>query len=440
MRALPILLLAVALSGPAPVAAAGLTPWIGVGGSLGTYSMGDVNSDLDVLNKELAVTGLHLASIDGGPGCGASAGVDLWQGLSIGVGYERLFGSSGVQEPGLLYFRYRVPADAFRGMVEYALPRKGPLGMRLGVAAGRLRTTGQIVSGQVYGVQGAGPLFEAYLGADWWGQPRCGLTGAIGYRSARVDEVTIDGRVAEKFKLDYSGTLLRLGLKVPLGAPAGGPGPFGAGGARPWVSVDGSWGGYQMVDTNHDLLGIVTGTDADGNDLHALKEIHGGFGFGGSAGLDFPGHLTLGIGFDRLSAASKGAVEGGTLEYRLPAHAIRGIAEYRVTTKGRLAPRLGVAGGAVMEAGPAGVEVPGAGQSTVTHRLQGSGLLLEAYGGCDWRTGPRLAVTAAAGYRHAKAGEVKVDGTVFMTAAGKPYVADYSGPVARLGLKYTLTK
>jgi hypothetical protein len=130
MRALPILLLAVALSGPAPVTAAALTPWVGVGGSLGSYSMGDVNSDLDLLNKELVGTGLHLASIDGGPGCGASAGVDFGQGLTVGVGYDRLFGSSGIQQPGLLYFRYRVPADAFRGMVEYAIPRKGPLGMR----------------------------------------------------------------------------------------------------------------------------------------------------------------------------------------------------------------------------------------------------------------------------------------------------------------------
>ena len=254
MRALPILLLAVVLSGPTPTLAASLKPWVGVDGSYGRYSMGDLNRDLEDLNAELKGTALHFWQIGDGPGCGVSAGVDVGPRFSFGAGYDRVFASSGVADP-TAYLKVRLPANEFKGLVEYAFPRKGPLGAHVGVAAGRLMVTGQIAVDSTFEVRGTAPLFEAYLGGDWWGQPRCGLFATVGYRYARVNEVKIGGEVQyvpdgttypdgtpryRKYRLDYGGALLRIGLKVPLTAPAGTPAPAAGGGMKPWVGLNGS--------------------------------------------------------------------------------------------------------------------------------------------------------------------------------------------------------
>ena len=446
MRALPILLLAVSLSIPAPTHATSLRPWVGLGGSHGRYSMGDVNRDLDELNTELKQTSLHLAPITDGPGCGASAGVDLGKSLSLGIGYDRLFASSGVADA-TTYFRYRVPAHELRGMVEYAFPRRGPMGARVGVAAGQMRVTGHIVGDNVVEVRGTAPLFEAYLGGDWWGQPRCGLTATAGYRYARVDEVTIGGKVAVKpdganYRLDYSGILLRLGLKIPLTSPAGAPAPSTTGGVKPWIGLNGSWGGYKMTDVNDRIAGVHHGVDEEGNPVSVgLKKITAGLGLGGSAGLDFPGHVTLGVGYERLSASSKASFTGGSYEYRVPANALRGFMEYRIPPRGRFGARLGVGGGTVMEAGPAAIAIDFTdGTANRSFPFEGSGALLEVYGSGEWRATSRVAATASLGYRHAKAAEIKEAGSVLFEAGGSPSTVDYSGGFARLGLRVALTK
>lgn len=434
MRALPILLLAVALSSSGSAVAANLKPWVGVGGSLGRYSMGDVNRDLEDLNAELKGTPLHLWPIGVGPGCGMSAGVDIGPSFSFGIGYDRVFASSGAADSMDGYLQVRLPANAFRGMVEYAFPRRGRLGARLGVAVGKLMVTGQMVGDSAFEVRGGAPYYEAYLGGDWWGQPRCGLVATVGYRYARVNEVKIAGQVernpdGSKYRLDYSGALLRLGLKIPLTAPAGAPAPTAGGGVKPWVGLNGSWGGYKMTDLNHDI-------EIERMAYAGLKQIHGGPGFGGSVGVDFPGRLTLGVGYDRLTASSKASNTGGSIEYRLPANAFRGLLEYRLPPRGHFGTRLGIAGGAVMEANPAS-------------RYQGSGALLEAYGSGEWRATSRIAATASLGYRYAKAGELKQGGALpFKTIkqgaeyvpSTLPYTADYSGIIARAGLKVALTK
>jgi hypothetical protein len=233
MRALLLLPLAAALAFAVPASGAALKPWIGFDGSYGKYTMGDVNRDLEDLNTGLKQTRLTLWPISGGPGVGLSAGLDFGRGLSVGVGYDRLFASSGAEDPNHL-IRYRLPAHALRGIAEYAFPRKGPLGARIGVAGGLVAESGSIViEDSSDDVTGSAPLFETYLAGEWWGQRRCGLFATVGYRHARLTEVKIGGSVAHNpppdgsnYTLDFSGMLVRVGFRIPLAAaPAAKAGP-----------------------------------------------------------------------------------------------------------------------------------------------------------------------------------------------------------------------
>jgi hypothetical protein len=445
MRALPILLLAVALSIPTTASAAALKPWVGFNGSLGKYSMGDVNRDLEGLNTDLVGTSLHLWPIGGGPGCGVTAGVDVGRGFSFGAGYDRVFASSGVSNP-RTYLKVRLPANAFRGTVEYAFPRSGPLGAHIGLAAGRLMATGQSVSDSALDLRGTAPLYEAYLGLDWSGQPRCALFATVGYRYARVKEVKIDGQVklnpdGTQYRADYSGTLLRLGLKIPLTAPATTQAATPAARIKPWIGLNGSWGSYGIADADFliertdDGFGVVRKTHHLGP-----KKISSGSGFGGSVGLDFPGHVTLGAGYDRLAASSIASNANGSNEYRLPANALRVFVEYRLPARGHFGTRLGLAGGTVMEARSAARDSSSSDGMNRSFPIKGSGALLEVYGSGEWQPTSRVAATASLGYRYAKVYEVQVDRVVYFNPSGTPYTADYSGLIARIGLKVSLTK
>jgi hypothetical protein len=453
MRAFSIFLVAAALSIPATAPAATLKPWVGFDGSMGKYSTGDINLELDAFNTGLIGTPQRLWPIGGGPGCGVSAGVNIGRSYSLGIGYDRVFASSSVDDP-LAYLKVRLPANAFRGVVEYAFPRSGPLGAHVGVAAGKLMVTGQfagnlMVTDQFAGrfvdnfavdVRGSAPLYEVYLGGAWWGQPRCGLFATVGYRYARVKEVEVDGEVmyiadgttypdgspkSRKFQLDYSGTLLRLGLKFPLGVPADAATPASTGRVKPWIGLNASFGDYDMTDVN------------DFPDLR-LKKIRGGCGFGGSAGLDFPGHVTVGVGCDRLAASTEASNAGESVKFLMPANEFRGFVEYRLPSQGHIGLRLGIAGGAVMEAGSAATSF-----TTLTNpalRLKGSAALIEAYGSGEWQANSWVAATATLGYRHAKAGELAEDGELVFKKDGSPLTVDYSGMIARIGLKVALTK
>jgi hypothetical protein len=188
-----------------------------------------------------------------------------------------------------------------------------------------------------------------------------------------------------------------------------------------------------MADINLDLTGL------------GVKKIQNGAGFGGTAGLDFPGPLTLGAGYDWLAASSKASVSGGSVDYRLPAHAVRGFLEFRLPARGAFGTRLGIAGGAVMEARSARITNTTPGSSLQSGRVRASGPLAEGYATGEWRTGSRLAATATLGYRYARAGELKRNGEVYFKTLRNvqlfiPYSADYSGIFARVGVKVALTK
>ena len=445
MRSRLCLFLATALVLAAPVSAATLKPWIGFDGGYGKYTMSDPNRVLSEGNTALNSTGLWLWPINGGPAFGVSAGLDLGSGFSAGVGYDRLLASSGT-ESNLLLYRFRVPANAVRVLGEYALPHKGSLGMHVGVAGGLASVTGIVLNGSAattvstYDIRGSAPRIDAYVGGDWYGQPRCRLSGVVGYRHALVDEVKIAGRVAHNpdgsnFTVDYSGLFVGVALKVPIGAVASAPESAAAGRTRPWLGVGGAWGAYAMHDVNADLYRLDSGSDATGGrtSRFGLRPLRSGVTFGASAGLDLPGRMTVGVGYDRLLGSRDGSDAAGSVKERHPANAARAILEYRLRPRGAFEPRLGVSGGVVMEAGSVTLGVTGSPSSTWT--LKGSGPLFEFTAGSDWWATARLGLTGALGYRYAKISELRSNDTVKYNPDQTRFVVDYSGLLLRLGLK-----
>jgi hypothetical protein len=217
-------------------------PWLAGHGSWSTYSMTDVNREdiggfVDGVNAELELPWdvLSMDEIRNGFGFGLDAGVDLGK-VSFGVGYERLLASTTsaaelfLPLEGLpkIELGYKVPATAFRALAEYRLPTHGPLGARLGIAAGSVSVAGgasatvsvSSLSQPTY--TGKGPLFEAYGCGEWWAAPRFALSASLGYRHARVrghGALLIEQNVLWKFPdlwIDYSGVVARMGFKLAL--------------------------------------------------------------------------------------------------------------------------------------------------------------------------------------------------------------------------------
>ncbi len=238
MRGIPLLSVVAACAIASPALAAAPTPWLTVAGSWATYAMNDVNEGIGVTNTfgpMLDVTGLTIGrmnEVNNGFGFGVAAGVDLPAGLALGLGYERLFASTDA--PFTLAttigdisgtMTLKLPANAFRALAEYRLPAPGPLSVRLGVAGGVVSHAGGLevsVSGlkQTLDLTGTGPLFEGYLSGEWRSAPMLSFLGSAGYRYAKINDIKAEGfglsETVPGMSVDYSGLLLRLGLKLSL--------------------------------------------------------------------------------------------------------------------------------------------------------------------------------------------------------------------------------
>jgi hypothetical protein len=219
-------LLALSIALPSPSVAAGNRPWIGVLGGLSTYSMSDVNDEIGSINAGLAGTGLKMDNIKDGGQVGAVLGLELPTGLSLGLGYEYLTGSSEVGSAnGSLKFDF--PAHAYRAFAQYTIKGPGVSGLHVGGSVGMVSSAGKatlLVSavGTASGdTKGSAPLIEGYLGGDWWASRGFALTGSAGFRYANIDEIKMNDQIVyvtpgNKEALDYTGVFLRAGVKFSL--------------------------------------------------------------------------------------------------------------------------------------------------------------------------------------------------------------------------------
>lgn len=220
MRVFAITLLALAV--PA-IAHASPNPWIAIDGSWGSYAMSDVNDDIKSVNDLLAGSGLKMDEIHGGVGVGGRFGLDVTGHWSVGIGYERLFASSKVEDPSGR-IEYRFPANAFRAFGDYVVYRSN---LHLGIGAGLVSASGSVEFEDKSSppavhvdVTGSGPLIEGSLGGEYWVvRPKFALLGSAGVRYARIEKVEGDGQTVtnadgSNYTIDYSGVLLRVGMKL----------------------------------------------------------------------------------------------------------------------------------------------------------------------------------------------------------------------------------
>ncbi len=209
-------------------AAAPLAPWVAGYGSWSTYAMGDVNDAIAGLESEVQRTmglGMDMAEIRSGFGFGLEGGADVGR-LAFVLGYERLTGSTDANA-GDMKFEFRLPANAYIGRVEYVLPTRARVGLRVGLGAGIVSLAGAEKVTFAYrgsatnDVSGSGALLEARGTAELRAAAHLAVLGSIGYRYAKVGSPRFEsGSFLEHYvpglDVDYSGFFARAGVRVPL--------------------------------------------------------------------------------------------------------------------------------------------------------------------------------------------------------------------------------
>jgi hypothetical protein len=224
-----VVLLACASS---PARADGVKPWLAVDGAWSYCALGQLNDHIDGLNQ--ALTGFaSMDNVHGSFGFGGAVGVETAEGVSVGIGYERLAGSTSMTLPeGAGTIEYDLPATVIEGTVSTRINR-GPTLLRLGVSGGVIMAAGENryfldpLNPVVLKFDGMGPTAEARLSAERALGSAFALTGSIGYRIAKVHSPRIqdvDGNYQNwmdenggQFSLDYSGPVVRIGLRLAPG-------------------------------------------------------------------------------------------------------------------------------------------------------------------------------------------------------------------------------
>jgi len=212
-----------ALAADAPADSKHVRPWLGVSGGFNTYSMGDVNDEIDAINAEISP--LVMDNIKDGLGVGVQVGIDPSPSYGFAIGYQRFFASSSVgDDSGTL--KYSLPANAFLGTARYLFPSERPFKLGVAGSVGVVISDGEVsleVPGEpsVTGdISGSGPLIDGSLVGEWWNDTeRFGLSVSGGYRYAKVGKTKVNDQTilnedGSNYSLDYSGLVLQASLRV----------------------------------------------------------------------------------------------------------------------------------------------------------------------------------------------------------------------------------
>ncbi len=207
------------------------------------------------------------------------------------------------------------------------------------------------------------------------------------------------------------------------------------GATGPWIS--GNFGGslYAMKDVNNGINNfnaLIAGSGL------SMEEITKGPSLGLAIGIDLLNGFGFGIGYDRLPAKSDVSDASGSIEYNLPANLVRAFGRYSFSSAGQTRGFVEASVGRVTTVGDLSLSVSGSGSESAD--LEGSGIAIEGcMGGEHWTT-PQFALTASAGFRHAKSSNVTFGNTPIYTTSGDDYTVDYSGLFARLGFKVAFSR
>jgi hypothetical protein len=201
--------------------AAGVRPWLSADGVWNNYAMANMTQHFDV--------GTVGNDIRGDLGFRGAVGVESTQGLSVGVGVERLTAFTDLAFPGgVSRLTYDLPATAVFGIVQARI-HQGGVDLRLGVSGGVISVKGEHrltvapLAPVILEVTGTSPMAECHLSADRHLASVLAVTATVGYRLARVYRPIIQddaGRgyaprdvFGSRFNVDYTGPVVRLGLR-----------------------------------------------------------------------------------------------------------------------------------------------------------------------------------------------------------------------------------
>lgn len=220
LSALTLLLVA------APARAQNLGLWIEPYAGAGPHEMGELNDDIAVLNDLLRGSGASMPELNAGFGGGGLAALIVAPGLSLGIGYERLFASTEVSVAGSR-IGYDLPANLVQviGRWEFAAATQRNAYFEFGIGAitssGHLEWTLPDLGSGDGDFDGNGVSYQGVVGGQVWLTRAVAVSLALGYRTAVIGDIELEGvpytgwadNITD-YEFDYSGPLVRLGLTL----------------------------------------------------------------------------------------------------------------------------------------------------------------------------------------------------------------------------------
>jgi hypothetical protein len=186
--------------------------WVSGSIDASTYAMTAANADISRINSALSGYGLSMNPVTKGPGVGAAAGWDLAHGLTVGLGYDRLFAHSNLTGAATS-IAYAVPANLVRVLGRCAFVAGDKTEEFVELSLGSVSTGGRVsvsapgMPSRSTSLSGSCLAWELGLGGREWTSARYAISGGFGYRHARSGGAHLT---------DYSGLFLRAGLTRAL--------------------------------------------------------------------------------------------------------------------------------------------------------------------------------------------------------------------------------
>jgi hypothetical protein len=192
-------------------------------GGFSSFNLDDVNDSIDVINGMAG--GKYLDHISTGWDAGLHVGYVLTAELQLGMGFARLWGSSGLSRGGYLV-EYDMPADLYEISLDFLPVSERRIRVGAGATLGMIKSAATLLvtdpeeSDRLDSFSGAGFHFAGYAIAEASVARAWSLFGQGGFRHAMINQLKVDGEIVynpdsvdDKLRFNYSGFFLRLGIK-----------------------------------------------------------------------------------------------------------------------------------------------------------------------------------------------------------------------------------
>lgn len=196
-----------------------------------------------------------------------------------------------------------------------------------------------------------------------------------------------------------------------------------------WISPTVGYSRYNMSGVNDDIQSYSFILPEAGS-----TKIESGYAYGGRIGWGFNNPVTFGFGYEQLAASTLISSEIYSLEYELPADIYLTFFQWAVLNGKPWKTSLGLTVGKISANGNLSASSTDSG--SVSRDIKASGLLVEGAVTTEWRFHLKWAVNFDLGYRYAELDEIKDGNEIIYASNGEPLDIDYSGLIARFGLKF----